>query len=257
MLVTKGKLFITLPLRFLVYLCLSLSIVFLSGLLNTTEMTYPVSGNHLDLASITTEYQQLEQEIPGLKKQYTLVGSTLLIIGLLIQFKLYRTVQGIKFLSNQLVFLLDLIVITILAVLGFMGMDYLLAERYDALSTMGQEGLLGLFCFPLILLILPIIISWKSARGLLINEKGILDSDLILQTFIPWNELGRMELMDDQEFSGRRRTYKVLFLHTRDENAITISGNIPWRAKEKIKKLLLQHVPEDKKVEMKICLSAL
>lgn len=216
-----------------------------------------IFGNHLYSAVVKTDYQQLDREIPELKKQYMLTGSILLVVGLLIMFKLYRTVKGIKFLPNQMVFVLDLIVITFLVVLGFMGADYLLAERYGTTSIVGQEGLLGVFCYIPILLILPIVVSWQSARGVLINEKGILDSDLILQTFMPWDELSSMELMDDVEFSGRRRSYKVLFLHTIDENAITIPGNIRLRAKEEIKTLLSRHVPENKKHEMKMHLSAL
>ncbi|MCI5123496.1 MAG: hypothetical protein D3925_03220, partial [Candidatus Electrothrix sp. AR5] len=58
------------------------------------ETTFIV-GNYLYSAVVTTDYQQLEREIPGLKKNYTFFGSTLLIIGFLILFKLYRTVSGI------------------------------------------------------------------------------------------------------------------------------------------------------------------
>ncbi|MDH3349535.1 MAG: hypothetical protein OEM02_15730 [Desulfobulbaceae bacterium] len=216
-----------------------------------------IFDNHLYSAKVKSDYQQLDEEIPGLKKQYMITGIILLVVGLLLMSKLYRSVNGIKLLANQMVSVMDLIVIIILVVLGFMGMDYLLAERYGTTSILGQEGLLGVFCYVPILLIMPIVVSWKSARGILINEHGILNSDLIFQTFMSWDELSRMELMDDVEFSGRRRSYKVLFLHTIDENAITISGNIGLKVKRKIKTLLLKHVPGNKKHEMEIHLSSL
>lgn len=224
--------------------------------LDYNETTF-IFGNHLYSAVVKTDYQQLDKEIPGLKKQYMIFGSILLVFGFLIMLKLYRSVKGIKYVPNQLVFVFDSIVIIILVVMGGMGLDHLLAERYGTTSILGQEGLLGVFCYVPILLIMPIVVSWKAARGVLINEQGILDSDLILQTFMPWGELSSMELMDDVEFSGRRRSYKVLFLHTIDGHAITISGNIRFKTKEEIKTVLMKHVPKNKRHEMKMNLSAL
>lgn len=214
-------------------------------------------GNHLYSAVVKTEYRQCEEEITELKKQYLVTGSLFLVIGLVTMSKLYRSVIGIRLLPNQLAFILDLVMIIILAVLGFMAMDHLLAERYGMESIMGREGLLGGVSYVLLLLIMPIFVSWQAARGIVVNDKGILDSDLLLQTFMAWDEIKSMELMDDVEFSGRRRSFKVLFIHTVDGNAITISGNIRAKAKKEIKTLLLEHVPEERKHEMKMLLGSL
>ncbi len=216
-----------------------------------------IFNNHLYKATVETEYQQIQEEIPNLKKQCLILGIIFLIIGILGMTKLYRSVKGVKLITNTQVLLIDVIIITILAVLGFMGTDHFLTEKYNTTSLMGQEGLLGTFSYIPIILILPIIVSWMSARGILVNEKGILDSDMILQSFMAWDELSSMELMDDTEFSGRRKSYKVLFMHTVDENAINISGNIREKAKIEIKDLLLINVPDKWKHEMRIHLSKL
>jgi hypothetical protein len=214
-------------------------------------------GDHLYFAAVKTEYRQSEEEITELKKQYMIIGSLLFAIGLATMFRIYPTVKGTKLLPNQLVFILDLVIITILAVLGFMAMDHLFAERYGTASIMGREGLLGGFSYILILLIMPVVVSWQSARGILVDDQGILNSDLFLQTFMAWDEISSMELMNDVEFSGWHRSFKVLFIHTMDGHAISISGNMRTKAKEEIKLLLLEHVPEDRRHEMEMLLDSL
>ncbi|MDH3346727.1 MAG: hypothetical protein OEM02_01315 [Desulfobulbaceae bacterium] len=216
-----------------------------------------IFGGHLYTAIVKTDYQHREEEIPGLQNQYIITGIFLLVIGFLVMTKLYRSVVGVKLMPNKVVCILDIIMIIILAILGFMGMDYFLAGKYGTISIMGEEGILGVFCYIPLLLIMPVVVSWQSARGVLVTEQGVLDSDLFLQSFMAWDELSRMELMDDVEFSGRRNSFKVLFLYSVDENAIIISGNIRVKAKVEIIALILKYVPENMKDEMQKYLNLL
>lgn len=216
-----------------------------------------IFGDHLYSARVGTIQQRHGEEIPGLRQKLMSAGIVLLGAGLFLMFRLYRAAKEIKYVSNRQIFVLDSIVIAILAVLGFMGMDHLFAERFGTSSILGAEGLLGVFSYVPVILGMTAFVSWKSARAILIDENGILDSDLIMQTFMPWNELSSIELMEDVEMSGRRRSYKVLFMHAADGNSLSISGNIASALKTKIKSLLLQHVPESRKPEMQRLLGSL